>query len=233
MAVFFFGARRRRRTTLVVLLPALIAVATCDDGEGAPPGTGGAGAATTTTVAEDPGKAEPVSPDPAPVDPAATFAIEDVRAQAEIRPGLYMVLGTSPGSSDGAPVLTLGGAVREGEAWNVALDATFGPCRVAGDGDVASRADRLLPDSAALVVRCEEDEGRSTVYVFGAPPGTEPGVLLQLSCGTTGYELRGTRIAITSTDEQGNRRPDLEFSLDGPILETPGPLPSYCDRLDD
>lgn len=207
----------------------LLSLAACDDGGDLPSDT----MATTTTVVEDPGEAEPVSAEPAPIDAVETFAIEDVRAQAEVAPGLFMVVGTSPGPADGRPVLTLGGAVLEGETWTVALDAQFGPCVSEGEGELASRAEDLVPGSSALVVRCDEGEGTSTVYVFGAPPGTQPGVLLQISCGDTGYELRGSRIAVTSTDERGQRRADLEFALDGPILDTPGRLPAFCDRLDD
>lgn len=215
-------------TPALLSLVLLAALAACDDG-----GARRSEAMATTTLVEDPGEAEPVSPEPAPIDPVESFAIDDVRAQAEVAPGLFMVVGTSPGPADGRPVLTLGGAVLEGETWTVALDAQFGPCVSEGEAELASRAEDLVPGSSALVVRCDEGEGTSTVYVFGAAPGTQPGVLLQISCGNTGYDLRGSRIAVTSTDERQQRRADLEFALDGPILDTPGRLPAYCDRLDD
>lgn len=228
VGAFHIAVRRQRWAPALLSLSLLATLAACDEGGDLHPE-----AMSATTVVEEPGEVEPVSPEPAPVDAAETFAIDDVRAQAELTPGLFMVLGTSPGPAGGLPVLTLGGAVQGAEGWTVALNARFGPCADEGEGDRANRAEGLVPGSAALVVRCDEGEGRSTVYVFGAPPGTQPGVLLQISCGNTGYELRGSRIAITSTDERGRRRADLEFALEGPILDTPVRLPAYCDRLDD
>lgn len=220
---------RGGRGLLLGALAIAVAVAAWPDSP-SPPGA----TASTTTVedaSEDAGEAEAISPEPAPVDAAGAFAIEDVLAQAEVTPGTFMVLGTAPRPRDGRPILTLGGAVRAGEAWAVALHARFGPCEDVAR--TASRAERLVPGSAALVVRCPEGDDRTTIYVFGAAPGTNPGVLLQVSCGHTDYDLRGTTIAVTSVDEQGRRRDDLEYSLDGPILETAGRLPPYCDRLDD
>lgn len=214
------------RGPLLGALAVAVAVAVWPD-SASPPGA----RASTTTAVEDAGEAEAISPEPAPVDAAGAFAIEDVLAQAEVTPGTFMVLGTAPRSRDGRPILTLGGAVRAGEAWTVALHARFGPCEDVAR--TASRAERLVPGSAALVVRCPEGDDRTTIYVFGAAPGTNPGVLLQVSCGRTDYELRGTTIAVTSVDEHGRRRDDLEYSLDGPILEIAGRLPPYCDRLDD
>lgn len=156
--------------------------------------------------------------------PAASpdFEVEEVVAQVEARPGLFLAVGCEPVSlnQEGSPqaVLALAVRVEDGQSTTLLRQPLhdYSGCYCSGES-----AQDVVPETTALVISCLDGGTARTgdVAVVVAPADrTAPFIALHLSCGVTSAEIHDGVISIRSAAPKAGaihpspRHPPLDFT---------------------
>jgi hypothetical protein len=140
-----------------------------------------------------------VSSTAVPAAPEATefFGLDTVFQEAQVRSGVWVVMGMLEPVSGEPADLVVAGAVASGDEWEIRLWQSI---EVAPAGcSPLEPADSLLPGSSTLIAQClvGGSDAASRVVVVGAPTGHPyPELLLNASCGAVDVTVEGDVMTI-------------------------------------